>query len=292
MDINFELYKVFYYVAQTLSFSEASERLFISQSAVSQSIKSLEGKLGCSLFFRSTKKVSLTTEGELLYSHVEQAFNFITSGERMLTQMNSLKQGEIKIASSDTICKYFLMPYFSLFNKQYPQIKLNITNRTSPQCLELLRNGSVDFAVINIPSDIDSKIYDITIKKSIRDIFITGAKYKDLVAGKVALSTICTYPLLVLEKDTVTREYFDALLEKNHIKTKPDVELGSVELLLEMARIGLGIGFVPSDCMESRNVKGVFEVDLKEQTQPRNLGVVTLKKLPLSNAAKKFIDIL
>ncbi len=111
MDINFELYKVFYFVSKTLSFSEASSKLFISQSAVSQSIKTLEEKIGCQLFFRNTKRVRLTREGDILFKHVEQAYNFIKAGERTLEEMHSLEQGDIRIGASDTICKYYLMPY-------------------------------------------------------------------------------------------------------------------------------------------------------------------------------------
>jgi DNA-binding transcriptional LysR family regulator len=141
MDISFELYKVFYYVAKTLSFSEASGKLFISQSAVSQSIRLLEEKLSCSLFNRSTKQVKLTQEGEILFKHIEQAFHFIKSGERSVQEIHGLLHGEIRIGASDTICKYYLLPYFKKFNQLYPQIKISITNRTSPICIDLLKKA-------------------------------------------------------------------------------------------------------------------------------------------------------
>ena len=118
MDINYELYKVFYHVASTLSFSEASKQLFISQSAVSQSIKVLEKKLNQTLFIRSTKKVQLTPEGEILLKHVEPAMNLIRQGENQLLDSNSLNGGQLRIGASDTICRYYLVPFLSEFHKR------------------------------------------------------------------------------------------------------------------------------------------------------------------------------
>ena len=127
MDINYELYKVFYHVASTLSFSEASKQLFISQSAVSQSIKVLEKKLNQTLFIRSTKKVQLTPEGEILLKHVEPAMNLIRQGENQLLDSNSLNGGQLRIGASDTICRYYLVPFLSEFHKRYPNIHIKVT---------------------------------------------------------------------------------------------------------------------------------------------------------------------
>ena len=123
MDINLELYKVFYYVATTLSFSEASRQLFISQSAVSQSIKTLEKKLNHPLFIRSTKKVLLTPEGELLLQHVKPALQLLDEGESLLSGDNLLK-GQLRIAASDTICRYFLIDYLQKFHQTYPDVRI------------------------------------------------------------------------------------------------------------------------------------------------------------------------
>ena len=128
MDINYELYKVFYYVAISLSFSEASKKLYISQSAVSQSIKVLEKKLNQPLFIRSTKKVQLTPEGETLLRHVEPAMNLIRRGEAQILEANTLGGGQLRIGASDTICRYFLVPYLSRFHKEYPNIHIKVTD--------------------------------------------------------------------------------------------------------------------------------------------------------------------
>ena len=129
MDINYELYKVFYYVAKTLSFSEASKQLYISQSAVSQSVKSLETKLNQHLFIRSTKKVKLTPEGEVLFKHVEPAINLIIRGENQILDANTLNGGQLRIGASDTICRYYLVPYLREFHAHFPNVHIKVTNQ-------------------------------------------------------------------------------------------------------------------------------------------------------------------
>ena len=131
MDINYELYKVFYHVAATLSFSEASKQLFISQSAVSQSIKVLEKKLNQPLFIRSTKRVQLTPEGEILLKHIEPAMNLIRKGENQLLEAHTLNGGQLRIGASDTICRYYLVTYLNRFHKEFPNIHIKVTNHTS-----------------------------------------------------------------------------------------------------------------------------------------------------------------
>ena len=158
MDINYELYKVFFYVATTLSFSEASKQLFISQSAVSQSIKALEKKLEQTLFIRSTKRVQLTPEGELLLRHVEPAMNLIMRGENQLLDTGSTG-GQLRIAASDTICRYFLVPYLEKFHKDFPHAHIKVTNQSSIKCVELLESGQVDFIVVNCPNSHLSNLY-------------------------------------------------------------------------------------------------------------------------------------
>jgi DNA-binding transcriptional LysR family regulator len=293
MDINFELYKVFYYVSKSLSFSEASEELFITQSAVSQSIKLLEEKLKCQLFFRNTKRVRLTREGEVLYNHIEQAFNFIKSGERTIEEMNSLGQGEIRIGASDTICKYYLMPHIKRFNHTYPNIKIHLTNRTSPKCIELLRKGSVDLSVINIPEKYNYGKIMVKNTKSVRDVFIANDNFKELKGRKVSLKELEKYPLIVLEKNSTTREFFDNLMSRYNVSIKPEIDLGSVDILIEMAKIGLGIAFVPDECVNQVLAQeDVFVLDIKEEIPDRNLGFLIHSNIPLPLAAAKFIELL
>lgn len=293
MDINFELYKVFYYVAKYLSFSAASAKLYISQSAVSQSVRLLEEKMQCRLFIRNTKQVKLTQEGDILFKHVEQAFNFIKAGERGINELHSLEQGEVRIGASDTICKYHLLPCFKKFNQLYPEIRIHVTNRTSPKCIELLEKGGVDVAVVNIPDEGMAKHIQVKKIKSIRDVFIAGKSYAHLQNRPMELKDLEQYPLLMLEKNTTTRGFIDAFLEKKGVHISPEIELGSVDLLVELAKIGLGISLVVMDYIEKELAnKEVFILKVKEKIPKRDLGIVINSSVPVPVAAQKFIELL
>ncbi|NLK21905.1 MAG: LysR family transcriptional regulator [Epulopiscium sp.] len=293
MDVNFELYKVFYYVASTLSFSEAANNLFISQSAVSQSIKNLEEKLNIQLFFRNTKQVRLTKDGEVLFQHIEQAYNLIKNAERTIDEIHSLSKGEVRIGASDTICKYYLLPFFKEFHKLYPGVKIHVTNGTSPKCVELLQQGSVDFIISNIPNHYVDVSMIIKKVQPIQDVFIAGMQFNELKNRQVSLKDLEKYPFLMLESKTTTREFFDDMIKEKNINIIPEIELGSIDLLVEMSKIGLGLTFVWKNCIkEQLKSKEVFMVHVKEKIPVRYLGVITHKHIPLSIGAKKFIELL
>lgn len=292
MDINLELYKVFYEVSRSLSFSEAANHLFISQSAVSQSIKTLENKLGISLFFRSTKQVRLTKEGSLLFKHIEPAMNLIRSGEQHIGEIHGLEAGEIHIGASDTICKYFLLPYFKAFHKQYPQIHIQITNRTSTKCVELLKQGKVDLIISNLPNEELNNSMKVHKVAGFEDIFIAGEAFSHLKKTPISLHELKNLPLLLLEKNTTTRTHFDTFILEHKISLTPEIELGSIDLLIEMARIGLGLSFVPDYCLSNLHDSNLFCLNIAEKLPKRHLAVITHESIPLSLASRKFLDIL
>ena len=291
--INFELYKVFYQVASSLSFSQAAQNLFLTQSAVSQNIKVLEQKLNVRLLYRNTKQVRLTTEGELLFKHIEQAYHLIMAGERAVEELQSLTTGQLNIAASDTICKYYLLPYFQQFMKLYPKIKISVTNRTSPKCVELLHKGAVDVSIVNIPEVPGYHDVAVTKLKTIHDVFVAADKFSELKTGKTTLAQLAGYPLLMLEKHTITRQYFDDLAKQYHVSLCPEVELGSLDLVIELAKIGLGIAFVPKEYVEHElDNHALFKINLAEPIHARHLGIITHKKIPLPRTAKSFIQLL
>lgn len=292
MDVNFELYKVFYYVGRQLSFSDAAAHLYISQSAVSQSIKQLEQQLGTTLFRRNTKQVKLTEDGQMLYKHVEQAYHYLKSGERSIYELHSLQQGEIRIAAGDTICRYFLLPFFQLFNQLYPQIKINITNRPSPVCIELLKKNMVDVCVTNIPRSGDYKNLKITKLKTIQDVFVAGPGFSALSHRPLELSDLASYPLLLLEKNTVSRDFFDSFLKQQSVTLLPEVELGSIDLLIDLVKINLGITCISRDFVEKElAARELLTLDVRVKIPPRYLGILTHSDLPVPVAVQKFIEL-
>ncbi|WP_230398980.1 LysR family transcriptional regulator [Novisyntrophococcus fermenticellae] len=288
MDVNYELYKVFYYVAVSLSFSEASKQLFISQSAVSQSIKVLEKKLGISLFIRSTKKVQLTPEGETLLRHIEPAVNLIQRGEAQIMESSTLGGGQLRIGASDTICRYYLVSYLQKFHKSYPNVHIKVTNQTSTRCVDLLESGQVDLIVTNFPnSRLPSRMTTIPIYE-FQDVFIANRDYFSQLTGrKIHLKELLEHPILMLDRKSTTSEFLHNLFQQHQLDLVPEIELGSNDLLIDLANIGLGIAFVPDYCI--KNSQNLFQVQIAEDLPTRQLVIAHNAHLPIPQAAKEFL---
>lgn len=287
MDINYELYKVFYHVAKSLSFSEAAEALFISQSAVSQSIKTLEKRLNQVLFIRSTKRVALTKEGELLLKHIEPAINLISRGENQLCA--DPKSGvQLRIGASDTICRYYLVPFLNNFHKQYPNIHIKVTNGTSLQCAKLLERNEVDVIVTNSPNPAINNTMQIIPVKEFRDIFIANQEAFPLTNRPITLQELQEYPILMLDKRSTTSIFLHNLFLEHSLDLVPAIELSSNDLLIDLAKIGLGIAFIPDYCVKELEDLAVIQTD--QEIPVRKLVTAYNNDIPLSDAAKFFID--
>ena len=291
MDINYELYKVFYHVAATLSFSEASKQLFISQSAVSQSIKVLEKKLNQPLFIRSTKKVQLTPEGEILLKHIEPAMNLIRKGENQLLEAHTLNGGQLRIGASDTICRYFLVPYLNRFHKEYPNIHIKVINQTSIECVRFLENGQADFIIANHPNSALTGTMKAHVINEFHDVLAASRSAFPLEGTTLSLEDLLSYPIMMLDRKSTTSEFLHQVFQKNQLDLVPEIELSSNDLLIDLARIGLGIAFVPDFCIP-KDDENLFILHLKEQLPPRQMMVAYNESLPVSQAARQFIQML
>ena len=287
MDINLELYKVFYYVAATLSFSEASRQLFISQSAVSQSVKTLEKKLGHTLFIRSTKKVLLTPEGELLLQHVKPALQMLDEGESLLSGDSMLK-GQLRIGASDTICRYFLIEYFRRFHQTYPDVRIKVTNSTSIGCVELLEKGQVDLIVCNAPNSRLGNHMNVKVLKDFQDIFVAEPNYFSFRHLPCSLKDLLEYPILMLSSKSTTSEYLYHTFAVHDLKLLPEVELNSNDLLMDLARIGLGIACIPDYMLSPSD--SLKPIPVTEALPSRQLILVQHDNLSISQAAERFLE--
>jgi len=286
--MNTELYKSFYFVAQYGSISKAAEHMYITQPAVSRAIMQLEDDLGCKLFSRTPKGVKLTPEGEILYSYIEQAFNFISAAERKISDVKNILSGEIRIGVSDTLCKHYLVPYLKLFNTLHPAIKIRVTCPTTPGIINLLKVGKIDFGIINMPYHDDQLVVKNIM--SIQDCFVAGEKYRLLSNRMQPLSEIVKHPLLLLEKSSNSRIYIDQYFKDHSVSAVPDFELGNIDLLIHFAKYDFGIAcvirnFIEED-LESRRL---YEIKPIERIPPRSIGAVWLKDVPLSIAARELI---
>lgn len=291
LDISAELYKTFYYVAKEGSISKTAERLFITQPAVSRSIRQLEGKIGSMLFFRTSKGVKLTNEGNILFNYIEQAFNFLYLGEKKLLQMKNLESGEICIGVGDSICKRYLIPYLKRYNTDYPGIKIHIKNQRSYEIINMLKYGKIDLGIINLP--IEDEQLRITKVMDIHDCFAVGEKYKCLAEAPVSIKDLIKYPMMLVQKGSNSRKFIEDFFLENGISIKPDFELDNFELLAQFAMINLGVACIVKEFFPEEIETGqLFIVPLKEKIPSRGIGLISLKVVPLSSATKELIYIL
>jgi len=287
MDVSFELYKIFYMVTKAGSFTAAAKELFITQSAVSQSIKILEQNLGIPLFIRGPRSIKLTAAGELLYRHVEQAYSLFKAAEGKLLEMRSLSFGEVKIGVSDTILRYFVTPSIQKFIRDYPGIKIRIINRTSPGILDSLKKGSVDLGIVTLP--IKDKEIETDGFIEVEDVFVASSRFSYLQNRPLEIKELASLPLLLLQKESSTRRNLDEFFAAKGYNITPEIELESIELLVEFARIGLGISHVLKESvLDFIEKKELFILETADRFPPRKLGIAKLRNVPLSSAASEF----
>ncbi len=286
--IQTDLYKTFYYVATYKNISKAAKALFISQPAVSKSIKKLETLTKCILFNRNSKGVSLSTEGEILFGYVSKAFIHLDNGEKTIERIRNKKEGIVKISISNTLCKYFFLPYLQNYHNKYPDIKIQIVNRPSPSTLNLLDESLIDFGIISIPNDrANYKFIEIM---TVHDIFVTSNRsYKKNT--QVTVDEITKYPLMMLEKGNQTRLYLDNFLSVNNINITPEIEIGSMDYLIEFAKIGIGTACVFKEfVLNELRDNLLYQIPIHPEPKPRKIGIVLKNNIQLSIAAKTFIE--
>lgn len=290
-NIPLDLYRIFCTVVRTGNMSAAAKELYISQPAVSMSIHQLEERMGAPLLIRTSKGVRTTPEGNMLFEYLDQALMLISTAENKFMEMVNLKTGEIRIGASDTVIQNFLMPYLEKFNIQNSHINIKVTNKTTYESLRLLKSGVVDVCFINLPIEEDN---DLEIKEciTIHDCLIGGTKFKELSKTGIELSKINDYPLLLLEDLSNSRRYLDSYAQKNGVVLHPIIELASSDLLVEFAKINLGLSFVIKD-FEGRHIdnKTIFEIPVNPPIPQRSIGLVKLKNVPLSHAAMGFVSL-
>lgn len=274
MNISYDWYRLFCAVADCKSITLASEKLYISQPAVSQGIRQLEEAIGCPLFLRTSKGVRLTAEGQLLYGYVTAGLHSIDEGERRLREMMRLESGEIKIGASDMTLEFCLLCYLEKFHASYPGVKIAITNNPTPQTIELLRQGRIDFAAVSEPVSCDG--FEKIPVREIRDIFICGSDSG--VPDGVKISDLADR-LILLEGNTSTRSYLDAEFRKRGFTASPKFELATSPQIVSFASRNMGVGCVVADFAESAIADGVVRsVAVSDPLPPRSICIVRGEK--------------
>ena len=287
MSVKLESYRVFKEVAEVGNITAAAQALYISQSAVSQSIKQLENDLHTRLFSRNSRGVTLTAEGQMLYEYVRSAMGLLETGEEKLSQTRELQMGKLIIGASDTVTSQFLLPYLDSFHKQHPAIHIQIVSGRSHKVLGLLRSGKVDIAFASTPSDTSS--LDIYPCFNTHSIFVAGAEYPCDFDHIYSLDEIAAFPLILLERKASSRLYLERYFLQNGLRLNPEIELGARSLLVDLAAIGFGVAgvteeFVHRD-LESGRLK---KLNTSFEIPARSVDMCLLNDVPQSAAAERF----
>ena len=289
MKAKLDHYKIFYETARFASFSTAAQHLYVSQSAISQSIRQLELDLNVQLFCRSRKGVSLTKEGLLLFQKIETAMKSIEQGESLLERLQHLESGVLSIAASDTVTTRFLLPYLESFHASYPEIRIEMANSYSSQMLKLVKEGKADLAFINLPAKDEELCIEPCLE--IHDVFVSGPDYNE--KATYSWKEIAELPLILLETNSSSRRYLDACFAQKHIHLDPQIEIAAHDLLIRFASIHLGISCVVEEFSKAEIEQGIIKpLRLEPPLPTRNIGYAYVKNAPLSTAAKAFLDLL
>ena len=287
---NLASYKIFYAVANAGNISKAAKELYISQPAISKSIQKLEENLGAWLFSRSSRGVTLTPEGELLYSHVKTAFETLNLGEEKLRRSIELGIGHLTIGVSSTLCKYLLLPYLKDFIKQYPYINISIDCRSTNQTLKLLEEDKIDVGLVGRPEVLKHITFHPL--KEIEDIFVATRDYlANLKSRGVSQNRILeNSTLMLLDKENMTRRYIEDYFIENQIHLHDSIEVSSMDLLIEFAKISLGAACVIREFVREELASGtLIEIPLARPIPRREVGFAYNKSQKQSKALESFL---
>ena len=290
MNQNLSSYRIFYTVANTGNISKAAKELYISQPAISKSIQKLEESVGCKLFSRSSRGVVLTDEGKLLYEHVSEAFETLTMGEEKLKRSIELGVGHLKIGVSSTLCKYLLLPYLKEFIRQNPHISISISCQSTNDTLKLLEDNKIYIGLIGKPENLKNIHFDFL--EEIEDIFVAAKDYlRNLKARGIQKDHILqSSTLMLLDKNNMTRQYIDDYLQENQIIIKDSIDISDMDLLIDFARIGVGVACVIKNFVREDLENGtLMEIPLGFPIHKREVGFAYKTTTKPSKSLAEFI---
>jgi len=291
MNQNLSSYWIFYTVANAGNISKAAKELYISQPAISKSIQKLEENLNCKLFSRSSRGVILTDEGTLLYDHVKEAFETLNVGEDKLKRSIELGVGHLQIGVSSTLCKFMLLPILSEFIHQNPHISISISCQSTNETLRLLDDNKIDIGLIGKPDSLKNITFDYL--SDIEDTFVASPEYLDNLAKRgVKKEEILNHAtLMLLDKNNMTRRYIDDYFQDNHIVIADSIDISDMGLLIDFAKIGVGIACVIKEFVSKELEKGkLVEIPLDTQINKREVGFAYKESISPSKSLNSFIQ--
>lgn len=287
MDFNFEYLKTFFYVAQLESFTKAAEKLFLTQPAVSSTIKKLEHDLDIVLFTRSNKGVKLTAKGRDLYNSVKFAFNLIGSNITALKAVEETMFASLDISATETPLYHFLPQVLGKFRKKFPNVTINIKGSSTTECLSLLNDGEVDLAFIVSPIRL-KKTLSYTKLMNLQDVFCySPLSYPELLNRQLSILELLTYPIICLEEGTSAREHLKSFFSTYNLELEPSLSVRTSTIALELVKNGIGIGVLPGNFLQTNEIK---IVNTKFTIPTRETYLVINHRFPKSNICSIFIE--
>lgn len=286
MNISYEYYRVFYYVATYKNISHAATTLHYNQPNMTRTVKKLEEALGCILLKRSHKGVTLTPEGEKLYEHIKIAVMHIEAAEAELESDTLLQNGTISVGATEVALRDFLLPVLNKFRNQYPGIKLKISNYTTTQTIASLKNGILDIAVVTSPTGDIHGLKSTSIKR-VKEIAVVGESHKELSKKKISLAQLCDYPIISLSPKAMTYELYQNWFAEHDLIFSPSIEAATADQILPLVKNNLGIGFVPKSFLNNEAENNIYRINLTENTPERDIILLKRENSTLNIAAGK-----
>ena len=285
MPIPYDHYRIFYHVAKYHSFTRAAAVLMNSQPNITRTMNELERQLGCRLFLRSNRGVTLTPEGERLYAHVAAAVEQLQAGEAELAGGRGLAEGRVAVGTSELGLYGLLLPVLRQFRKLHPGVSVRVTNQTTGQSVAAVKSGAVDLAVVAAPTGASRPLSETPLVE-FRDILAAGPRFRHLAQGVHSLRELAELPFVSIGPETQTFRFYDGLFARYGLALQPEVETATTDQILPMLRSDLGLGLLPEGFAREALEKGeVFRVMLEEELPPRYICLVKDRSRPLSMAA-------
>lgn len=290
MDLN--LWAVFYEVACMKNISKTSEKLHISQPAITKQIKNLESYLNCKLFIRSQKGMILTKDGEKIFNDIKQGLNAFELAEKKINSNLMLNTGTIRIGIGATLTKVFLMSYIRKFHKKYPNIIFEINTDPTHILKEKLKNGNLDFLIAKFPFQ-KKDDFEYTKIGSMQDIFIVNKDYKELLNRPLYITNIANYPILLQKQPSSSRDFVEAHCKKYGLELTSIMEIASARLVIEFTKVGYGIGVVTKEYVKKElEQQEIFELSITPRIPSRDFGVISLKQNYLPKSCQEFLKMI
>ena len=290
--MNYEYYKIFYYVGKHKNITRAAVELYSSQPAVTRAVQNLESELGCRLFVRTKSGVEFTHEGQTLYDYISIAHSHILKGEEEVSHSISAENGTIYIGTTVTALHGFLFGVLDDFHSKHPNVKFKINTGSNNGTIEKLKTGIFDIAFVSTPCSTGKPLNAVTVR-SFNDILIAGGNFAALKGKTLKLSDIKNYPFVCLRHSMQLRQFIDDFFAENDVALTPDIEADSADLLVPMISHNFGLGFVPQYMAQEAIGRGeVFRIALEKELPPRDICMITDPHHPQTNASREFVKMI